>query len=85
MGRIRFINRNVKACLLEFFFDIELAAGLKLTQNRSHPGYFLQRHSLFSKVDRLAGEMWRGGVAGCWRGVAVIARQVSLEAYSANG
>jgi hypothetical protein len=53
----------MEACLLEFFLDIELSAGLKLAQDCSHPGNLLQGHSLFSKVDGLAGEMWRGGVA----------------------
>lgn len=83
--QILFIDADVKTGLLELFFNVDLSFLDQRKQVAAHPGYLGKGKAVFSKVNRLTGEMRGGGVTFGWSSIAVDTHEALLELNRADG
>ncbi len=79
------VDADVKAGLLEFFFNVDPAALDEGKKVSAEPGDLGKREAALGDVHGLSGEMGRGSIAFGWSGVAVGVLEPKLKLNGANG
>ncbi len=77
-GKVVFVDGDMEAGLLEFFFHVDLAGGFDGEQVAAHPGHLGAAQVVFGNVDGGAGKVRADNVAQGRRGVAVYLHQSLL-------
>ena len=80
-----FVDADVEAGLLEFFFDVYLTLLDEGEEVAAHPGDLGEGEAVLGDVYGLASEMGRGGFALSGGGVTVGAEEALLELDGADG